>query len=192
MIVTANGAFDDRDVDHVFVIGPAGEFPDMARLGGGHLLDVAAGQQAGQAGLARTASPRLGYYGGWDGRYDLFGDEADMEGPHAPVIAIAGNQSPGVVGDAGHYADRLAVVRPSNSRARANPSASSCSDSGPWSDSHSATARRPASKRSRWEAVSAIHALNEVPEASAAASIALARSGGNDTERLSRCAIRRW
>jgi len=39
----------------------------------------------------------------------------------------------------------------------------------------------PPSKRRRRAAVSAIHALNEVPDSAAAASIALAKSGGNDT-----------
>jgi hypothetical protein len=88
-------------------------------------------------------------------------------------------------------ADRFADERPRSSRARARPSASSFSVSGPASASHAATPRRPASRRRRREAVSVIQALKVEPDSVAASSIALANSGGNDTDRLSRCAIDR-
>lgn len=52
--------------------------------------------------------------------------------------------------------------------------------------SESSYVGRTASKRSRWEAVWAIQALNAAPDAAAATSIALAKSGGKGTDRLSR------
>ena len=88
-------------------------------------------------------------------------------------------------------ADRFADERPRSSRARARPSASSFSVRGPASASHAATPRRPASRRRRREAVSVIQALKVEPDSVAASSIALANSEGNDTDRLSRCAIDR-
>ena len=88
-------------------------------------------------------------------------------------------------------ADRFADERPRSSRARARPSASSFSVSGPASPSHAATPRRPASRRRRREAVSVIQALKVEPDSVAASSIALANSEGNDTDRLSRCAMDR-
>ena len=131
------------------MISSASQFSDPARPIGGHPFDLATGQHASQAGLARPASPRLGDHGGPGSRRDLFGDEANVERPHAPVVPIPGYERAGVVGNPRHSTDLFEAVRPSSSRARANPSASSCSESGPCSASHSATPRRPASNRRR-------------------------------------------
>ena len=53
--------------------------------------------------------------------------------------------------------------RPSRARARARPEASSSGVSGPFSGSHVAMARRPASSFSRCSAAFASHALKVVP-----------------------------
>jgi hypothetical protein len=105
------------------------------------------------------------------------------------VVPFTSDEGASVVGDPATYADRSADDRPRSSRTRAEPSASSFSVDGPAPASHAATPRRPASRRRRREAVSVIHALKVEPDAVAASWIALASSGGNDTDRLSRCAM---
>jgi len=97
-----NGSFDDGDVDDVLDGRASYEFANPARLLGGHLLNLAASEHAVQACLTRTTSPSLGQHRGWHHRDDLFGDEPGMKCPHTPVVAFPGDQSAGVVGDAGH------------------------------------------------------------------------------------------
>ncbi|MHB1510889.1 MAG: hypothetical protein ACYCST_16380 [Acidimicrobiales bacterium] len=199
LVTPSDGTFSNGHVDDVVVPGPAGELAHPARLIGAHRLDLAAGEHPSQTGLARATAPGFGDDGSRHGGKDLFGQEADMQCPHAPVVSLSGDERTRVVGcPSHHHADRFGnaglfvEVRPSSSRARSKPSANSCSVSGPCSDSHSAAPRRPASSLRRREAVSAIHALNVDPAVSAAWSISRARSGGNETDRFSRCATSTW
>ncbi|MDE3205943.1 MAG: hypothetical protein KGQ66_17175 [Acidobacteriota bacterium] len=102
VIVTARRAFNDCYVDHVFVVGPTSQLADPARLVGGHLLDVTAGQHTRKTRLARPTPPRFSHHGSGDRRHYLLGDEADMKCPHATVVAIPGDQGSGVIGDSSH------------------------------------------------------------------------------------------
>lgn len=188
--------FDDRDIHDVVVSRATREGPDVSGLVLTQLLDIACSQRPRETCLTGAAAPRLGQDRRGNDRNDLLREEAGMKGPHPPVIALRRDQRAGVVGDPAHnYAERfcelrLAGARLSRARARASPSSSSASVSAPCSTSHSATARRPSSNRSRWAATSASHALKEVPSASAARSIASASLGGNEMERFDRCAMR--
>jgi hypothetical protein len=102
----------------------------------------------------------------------------------------------GVVGHAHHQAERRegrgGFGRPINARARALPSARSSGVSRPCSRSQSAIARRPASCRNLAVATCASQPLNDVPSRVAALSMASARSGGRETDRLDRRAITVW
>ena len=120
------------------------------------------------------------------------GEKAGVQRPHRAVVPIGGYEGPAVVGDTAHQDARrfAAAGRPITVLARASPSASSSVESGPCSRSHAAIPRRPASRRSRRAAVSAIQALTVVSSAAAAWSIAAARSGGREIDRFSRCAMR--
>jgi hypothetical protein len=102
VVVAARCAFNNGDVDNVSMIGSASKLADSARLIDGHVLDLATGQHASQAGLARSASPCLGDHWGRDIRYDLLGDESNMERPHAPVVTIPGYERTSVVGNPCH------------------------------------------------------------------------------------------
>jgi hypothetical protein len=192
IVASSDGTFRHCDVDDVVMARSACQLAHPASLISAHRVYVAARQEASQAGLARTTPPRFSQYWRRDARHHLFSQEPDMQCPHPAIVPLGCNERPRVVRDARHHADRFDFERPSSSRARAKPSASSLSDKGPCSASQAATPRRPVSRRKRCDAVSVIHALNVVPEAAAAASIARANSGGNDTDRFSRCAMRSW
>ncbi len=193
-VTPADSTFSNGHVDDIVVSGPAGQLAHQARLVGTHRLYLAAGEHPRQAGLARATAPGFGDDGAGHGGKDLFGQEPDMQRPHAPVVSLSCDERTRVISHPSHHADRFAdaglpdEALPSSSRARCKPSANSCSVSGPCSSSHSATPRRPASSLRRRDAVSAIQALNDDPAAFAAWSMSFASSGGKETDRFSRCA----
>jgi hypothetical protein len=102
VVVAPRCSFNHGDVDDVSMIGPASKLPDSARLTGGHFLDLTTGQHASQAGLARSASPRLGDHRRRDIGHHLLGDETNVERPHTPVVAISGDERSRVVGNPCH------------------------------------------------------------------------------------------
>ena len=102
VVVAPRCAFNNGDVDDVSMIGSAGKLPDSARLTSGHILDLATGHHASQAGLARLASPCLGDHGGRDIGHHLLGDETSVERPRTPVGTIPGYERPRVVSNPCH------------------------------------------------------------------------------------------
>lgn len=58
--MAAGGAFHDGDVHDVVVASLPGDHTHPASLLLAHRLDIAHGQEAGQAGLSATTVPRLG------------------------------------------------------------------------------------------------------------------------------------
>lgn len=56
-VVSADGSFDDCDVDDVIVAGLAGEQPDSTSLPLGQHFGLAQCENAGEAGVARTPTP---------------------------------------------------------------------------------------------------------------------------------------
>jgi hypothetical protein len=186
-VASSKSSFHDGDVHDIVEAGLSSELADPACLIGAHRFDLTAGQYARQACLPGSAHPGFSDDRGSDDRHHILGEKGDVEGPHASIVPLAGDQGTGVVSDASHQADFVdRRGRPRRSRARAKPSAISTSVKGPCSRSQAATPRRPTSSRRRSEAVSAIHALNVFPDSAAASSTALASSGGKDTDRLSR------
>lgn len=132
-VPTTNRAFDNSNVDDVVVTALADEHPDVARLPSGQVFDVTQCEKPSQYGLPAPTSPRFGQNRRGDGRDNFLGKESGMQCPHRTVVALGGNERPGVVGDTcTQEARRFAArPRPSNARARANPSASSSDVSAP-------------------------------------------------------------
>jgi hypothetical protein len=75
---SANGAFDNRHIDHIIMAGPTSQLADVPGLIGAHLLYVTTGEHACQARLTTSTPPGLGKDRRRHDRYDLFGHEADM------------------------------------------------------------------------------------------------------------------
>ncbi len=101
-VISTDGTFDNGDIDDIVMVGFAGQLPDVPGLVRAHRIDVAASEHASQAGVAGTASPTFGHDGGGDSRYDLLGEESNVQRPHTAIVAVAGHESARVVGNPGH------------------------------------------------------------------------------------------
>lgn len=101
-VTTADSTLDHSHVHHVIVRRSTNERTDLPSLIGGHLLDVTPGHHPGQAGLAGSAPPDLGQDGSRHHRDNLLGQEADVQRPHTPFVALAGNEGAGVIGNPRH------------------------------------------------------------------------------------------
>jgi hypothetical protein len=88
---STEGAFDHGDIDYVVVVSSSGELTDAACLVGAHRLDFAPSKHARQARLTAPTPPRFGDNRRWYYRYDLLGDEPDVQCPHPPIVAFPGN-----------------------------------------------------------------------------------------------------
>ncbi len=150
VVASTYSSFHDRHVHDIIKAGSSSEFSDSACLIGAHRFEIAASEHAYQACLSGPTPPSFGEDRCRNDRDHLLSDKSDVERPHPPIIAITRDEGASIIGDAGHYADRLdRRVRPRRCRARASPSANSSSVSGPCSRSQAATPRRPASRRRR-------------------------------------------
>jgi hypothetical protein len=93
-VASTNRSFDHGDVDDVIVVGLAGQHADVPCLLLAKRLDFAHRQQSRQARLPGVAPPGFGENGGGHDGRDLFGEEASVECPQAPVVAIAATSAP--------------------------------------------------------------------------------------------------
>ena len=67
-----------------------------------HRLRVAHAEQAAQASLPGTSSPRLRQNRGRNRRDDLLGQVTGVQRPHLTVVAFRRDQRTGIVGDPAH------------------------------------------------------------------------------------------